>query len=139
MGNLLLAKRFHLFIPTRGAVTMGTNTSRWIGFLHAVKSYPHALLPIPMLALPIYLQVLENDSPRRNHNNCRWQFLCLWLSSKLWQHITYASVGRQNATNMFRNNIWMAPCESEAQRATSGCKLTHSPRSHVLRAVLVRT
>jgi len=105
MGNLLLGKRFRFFVPLSGAVTSSTNISRWVGFLHAVKPYLHALLPIPMLALPICLQVLEDASPRRDCDNCRWQFLCLWLSSKLWQHITYSSVGRQNATNMLRNNM----------------------------------
>lgn len=120
MGNLLLGKRFGFFLPFGRGLTSGTNASRWVGFLHVVKPYLHALLPIPMLTLPVYLQLSEDDSaPRGNQNDCRWQFLCLWLSSKLWQHITYSSVGRQNAINMLRNNIWMAPCKSEAQRTLS--------------------
>jgi hypothetical protein len=97
-------------------VTGDTNISRWVGFLHVVKPYLHALVSIPMLALPIWLQMLDDGGPRRDHNACRWQFLCLWLSSKLWQHTTYSSVGRQNAINMLRNNIWMAPCEFKEQR-----------------------
>jgi hypothetical protein len=97
-------------------VTGDTNISRWVGFLHVVKPYLHALVSIPMLALPICLQRLDDSVPTRDHNACRWQFFCLWLSSKLWQHITYSSVGRQNAINMLRNNIWMAPCEFKEQR-----------------------
>lgn len=116
MGNLLLGKRFRFFLPFDGRVTGGTNISRWVGFLHVVKPYLHALVSIPMLALPIWLQMLDDGGPRRDHNACRWQFLCLWLSSKLWQHTTYSSVGRQNAINMLRNNIWMAPCEFKEQR-----------------------
>lgn len=122
MGNLLLGKRFRFFLPFGGGVTNGTNTSRWVGFLHVVKPYLHALLTIPMITLPIYLQMLDDGDdgvPRRDQHNCRWQFLCLWLSSKLWQRLTYSSVGRQNAINMLRNNIWMAPCKSEAQRTMS--------------------
>jgi hypothetical protein len=54
MGNLLLGKRFRFFLPFSGGVTGGTNTGHWVGFLHVVKPYLHALLPIPMLALPVY-------------------------------------------------------------------------------------
>lgn len=115
MGNLLLGKRFRFFLPFGGAATRGTNIVRWVGFLHAVKPYLHVLPTISMLLLPIFLQSLDNTGLRSDHNNSRWQFLCLWLSSKLWQHVTYESVGRQHVINMLRNNIWMAPCESEAR------------------------
>lgn len=138
MGNLLLGKRFRFFTPFGEGVTGGTNMSRWVGFLHAVKPYLHALLPIPMLVLPICLQMSDNGDPKRENHNCRLQFLCLWLSSKLWQHITYSVVGRQNANNMLRNNMWMATCK--LARSTSRYsiqKLTNSPRSHILRAVLI--
>jgi len=112
MGNLLLGKRFRFFTSLGGVMSRSANIVRWVGFLHAVKPYLHALPTISMLALPIFLQSFDNIGTRSDHNVCRWQFLCLWLSSKLWQHVTYESIGRQNAINMLRNNIWMAPCES---------------------------
>lgn len=114
MGNLLLGRRFRFFIPLSGVMSRSTRIVRWVGFLHAIKPYLHALPTVSMLALPIRLGRLGDTSLRRDQNNCRWQFLCLWLSSNLWQHVTYESVGRQNAINMLRNNIWMAPCESES-------------------------
>ena len=112
MGNLLLGKRFRFFTSLGGVMSRSANIVRWVGFLPAVKPYLHALPTISMLALPIFLQSFDNIGTRSDHNVCRWQFLCLWLSSKLWQHVTYESIGRQNAINMLRNNIWMAPCES---------------------------
>jgi hypothetical protein len=49
----------------------------------------------------------------RDHGSCRLQFACLWLTSKLWQHVFYQRIGRRNMINMSRNNIWMAPCKSD--------------------------
>lgn len=126
MGNLLLGKRFRFFISPSGVKSRSTNIVRWVGFLHAAKPYLHALPTISMLLLPIFLQSLDNTGLRNDHNDCRWQFLPLWLSSKLWQHITYSSVGRENAINMMRNNIWMAPCESKVVRRTIFWKVAYS-------------
>jgi hypothetical protein len=110
MGNIIFGKRFRFFLPV--SRTRITTIGRCIGFLGVVKVYLFGLVAVSMIAMPIYLQVMGSDRPQANYNTCRWVFVCMWLSSKLWKDVVYKPIGRQNAINMQRNNIWMAPCES---------------------------
>jgi hypothetical protein len=120
IGTLIIGKRFKFFLPFTGAARKGSHVGRCIGFFHAVKPYMHAVASLPMLAMPICLFASKISRAQRDHGSCRLEFACLWLVSKLWKHVIYRRIGRQNAINMLRNHIWLAPCKSDAS-----CYLFH--------------
>ena len=133
IGTLIIGKRFRFFLPFTGQAKKGTVVGRCIGFFHAVKPYMHAVASLPMLAMPVCLFASQTGGAQIDNGSCRLQFACLWVASKLWKRVSYQRIGRQNAINMLRNHIWLAPCNFRSKmlfvsrRLTFCAKITSTP------------